>query len=195
MQERICTVILAAGESRRMGTPKMVLPFRGTTILEQVILNVKNSGAGNIMVVLGAWRENIEKMLSKSEVDWCFNRNFSSGMLSSVLCGLDNTHGSFMVIPGDQPLITSGSINMVIEKFGSSGKGIIVAMYNGKRGHPVIIHEKYRNEIKYIEPSKGLREILLLHADDVLEVDTGDPGILKDFDTYEEYLNEMNQIS
>jgi molybdenum cofactor cytidylyltransferase len=195
MQEKVCAVILAAGESRRMGTPKMVLPFKGTTILEQVILNVRNSGAGNIMVVLGAWRGNIEKILSKSEVDLCFNRNFSSGMLSSVLCGLDNTHGSFMVIPGDQPLISSESINMVIEKFRTSGKGIIVAVYNGKRGHPVLIHEKYRKEIKNIDAAKGLRELLVLHAGDVLEVDTGDPGVLKDFDTYEEYLNEMNQIS
>jgi molybdenum cofactor cytidylyltransferase len=195
MQDKICAIILAAGESRRMGTPKMVLPFKGTTILEQVILNVRNSGAGNIMVVLGAWRGNIEKILSKSEVDWCFNRYFSSGMLSSVLCGLDNTHGSFMVIPGDQPLISSKSINMVIEKFRTSGKGIIVAVYNGKRGHPVLVHEKYRKEIKNIDPSKGLRELLVLHSGDVLEVDTGDPGVLKDFDTYEEYLNEMNQIS
>jgi molybdenum cofactor cytidylyltransferase len=195
MQEKICAVILAAGESRRMGTPKMVLPFKGTTILEQVIRNVRNSDAGNIMVVLGAWRENIEKMLSKSEVDWCFNRNFSSGMLSSVLCGLDNTHGPFMVIPGDQPLISTESINMVIEKFRSSGKGIIVAVYSGKRGHPVLMHEKYRREIKFINPSRGLRELLILHADDVLDVETGDPGVLKDFDTYEEYLDEMNQIS
>jgi molybdenum cofactor cytidylyltransferase len=195
MQEKVCAIILAAGESRRMGTPKMVLPFKGTTILEQVILNVRNSKAGNIMVVLGAWKGNIEKILRKSEVDCCFNRNFSSGMLSSVLCGLDNTHGSFMVIPGDQPLISSESINIIIEKFTTSGKGIIVAMYNGKRGHPVLIHEKYRSEIKFLDPSKGLRELLERHAGDVLEVDTGDPGVLKDFDTYEEYLNEMNQIS
>jgi CTP:molybdopterin cytidylyltransferase MocA len=66
-------------------------------------------------------------------------------------------------------------------------------VYNGKRGHPLLIDRKYRNEIGKLNKSEGLRSLAYLFSEDVLEVETECLGILRDFDTYDEYLNEINQ--
>ena len=103
-------IILAAGESRRMGFPKMLLPFNGRTMLENVIRNVTGSAVDNIVVVLGADKDSIINLLGKSSVNYCYNENYKDGMLSSVKCGFRNIPSDFeavLVFQGDQPLITS----------------------------------------------------------------------------------------
>ena len=99
-----------------------------------------------------------------------------------------------LVFQGDQPLITSNAVNEVIEAYLSSKYGIVIPVYDGKRGHPILIDRKYRNEIVKLSPRVGLRELTLRFHDDILEVKTEEPGILKDFDTYKEYLEGTNQI-
>ena len=84
-------------------------------------------------------------------------------------------------------------INRIIEGYRSSGKGIVIPVYKDKRGHPLLIDRKYRNEIEMLDDREGLRSLSHKFPDDVLEVDTDDPGILRDFDTYEEYEKEINQ--
>jgi molybdenum cofactor cytidylyltransferase len=193
----IWAIILAAGESKRMGSPKMLLPFMGITIIENVIANVSGSKVDNIMVVLGADRDSIVKLIRTKAVNYCYNENYKDGMLSSVLCGFRNIpigHSAVLVFQGDQPLITPNAINSVIEVYLSSGKGIVIPVYESKRGHPILIDRKYRNEIQKLNPAEGLRSLALKYSDDVLEVNTDVAGILRDFDTYDEYKNEINKI-
>jgi len=119
-------------------------------------------------------------------------------MLSSVICGIRNLPedvSSILVFPGDQPLISHATISGIIKKSLSSDKGIFIPVYKSRRGHPVLIDAKYKSEIMRLDPDEGLRSLSASHSGDVCEIDTMDPGILKDFDTYEEYLNEINQIS
>jgi molybdenum cofactor cytidylyltransferase len=190
-------IILAAGESTRMGFPKMLLTFNETTMIEKVIANVTESKVDNIIVVLGAYCDELIKLIGKLDVKWCYNENFKKGMLSSVQCGFRNLpsdYRSVLVFQGDQPLISSGSINTVIEAYISSGKGIIIPVYIGKRGHPILIGSKYGNEIEKLSPERGLRSLAEKFSYDVLEVDTNEAGILTDFDTYDEYKNGINQI-
>lgn len=78
----IWAIILAAGESKRMGSPKMLLPFMGITIIENVIANVSGSKVDNIMVVLGADRDSIVKLIRTKAVNYCYNENYKDGMLS-----------------------------------------------------------------------------------------------------------------
>jgi molybdenum cofactor cytidylyltransferase len=193
----IWAIILAAGESKRMGSPKMLLPFMGITMIENVIANVSGSKVDNIMVVLGADRDSIVKLIRTKAVNYCYNENYKDGMLSSVLCGFRNIpigHSAVLVFQGDQPLITPNAINSVIEVYLSSGKGIVIPVYESKRGHPILIDRKYRNEIQKLNPAEGLRSLALKYSDDVLEVNTDIAGILRDFDTYDEYKNEINKI-
>ena len=193
----IWAIILAAGESKRMGSPKMLLPFKGFTMIENVIANVSGSKVDNIMVVLGADRDSIVKLIRTKAVNYCYNENYKDGMLSSVVCGFRNIpidHSAVLVFQGDQPLITPKAINSVIEVYLSSGKGIVIPVYESKRGHPILIDRKYRNEIQKLNPAEGLRSLALKYSDDVLEVNTDVAGILRDFDTYDEYKNEINKI-
>jgi len=190
-------IILAAGESRRMGSPKMLLPFRGKTMIENVIANVSESKADNLMVVLGAEKESIIRLIGEMSLEYCFNESYREGMLSSVQCGFRNLPSDLsavLVFQGDQPLITPIAIDAVIEAYLSSGKGIIIPVYKSRRGHPILIDIKYRDEIGKLSSVIGLRSLAEKFPGDVLEVDTDEPGILRDFDTYEEYLEEINQI-
>jgi molybdenum cofactor cytidylyltransferase len=194
--EEIWAIILAAGESKRMGFPKMLLDFNGSTMLENVIRNVENSAVNNILVVLGAYRNELVELVARQKVNYCYNDNYKDGMLSSVKCGLGNLPADFeavLIFQGDQPLIYPEVVNMLINSFRASGKGIVIPAHNGRRGHPVLIDRKYRKDIVSLDASEGLRALAHLFADDVLEVEVNDPGILRDFDTYEEYKNN-NQI-
>jgi molybdenum cofactor cytidylyltransferase len=190
-------IVLAAGESKRMGSPKMLLPFNGRTMIENVIANVLDSKIRNIMVVLGADREPIVKLIETKAVNYCYNENYKDGMLSSVVCGFRNLpigYSAVLVFQGDQPLVTPKAINSVIEVYISSGKGIVIPVFKSKRGHPILINRKYGNEIFKLDPDEGLRSLALKFPDDVTEADTDEAGILRDFDTYDEYKNGINQI-
>lgn len=196
--DNIWAVVLAAGESRRMGTPKMLLPLRGKAMVEQVIMNIRNAGIKNILAVIGAEKEKLPMLLQKLSVNFCLNNNYREGMLSSVTCGLRNLPEevqSIMIFPGDQPLISPVTISRLTEAYFTCGKGILIPVYDNKRGHPLLFDAGYRKEIESLDTSESLRSLSSAHPDDVAEIETDDPGILKDFDTYDEYLKEVNQIS
>ena len=189
-------IILAAGESKRMGFPKMLLNFNGITMLERVINNVKGAGIENVMVVLGAEAEKLKIIAEKCGVIYCINNNYTEGMLSSVKCGIHNLPSSFravLVFPGDQPLIQPVSVNRILDAFEDSGKGIVIPVCRKKRGHPILIDSKYRNEILNLTDRGGLRTLVTLFPDDLLEVEVDDEGILKDFDNFDDYIREINQ--
>ncbi len=169
----IHAIILAAGESKRMGFPKMLLDFNGKTMLERVIENVRSSEVSHI------------------------NEHYKKGMLSSVRCGVANIPedcDAVLVFQGDQPFIAPGVINTVIEAYRSSEKGLVIPVYKKKRGHPLLISRKYLEKIALLDDHEGLRSLAYLYSDDVLEVETDDPAILRDFDTYDEYKKVINQI-
>jgi molybdenum cofactor cytidylyltransferase len=193
----IWAVILAAGESKRMGSPKMLLPFNGSTIIECVISNVAKSGVDKIIVVLGAEKETLIHLLGKLHVEYCYNEDYKKGMLSSVQCGFKNLPScckASLVFQGDQPLITSDTINTVINAYASSEKGIVIPVFERKRGHPVMIDMKYRHDIDQLSPDNGLRSLSYMFPADVLEVVTEESGILRDFDTYDQYMKGINLI-
>jgi molybdenum cofactor cytidylyltransferase len=196
--DNLWAIILAGGESRRMGTPKMLLPFHGSTMLEKVIELVKGSGIQNIIVVLGAERERISELLKSKNVKICYNERYTEGMLSSVICGISCLPGdaeAVLVFQGDEPLIRSSSVRKVVDAFRSAQNGLVIPVFEKRRGHPLLIAAKYMKEVPGIDPSRGLRALAEKHTGDVKEVDVDDPGILKDFDTFEEYTKEINQIS
>lgn len=192
----IWAIILAAGESKRMKVPKMLLPFDGKPMIEKVILNVKGSDVSDILVVLGSFRDEIIAAIEDLPARYCYNEHYRDGMLSSVKCGFRNLPEDFdavLVFPGDQPFIEPGVINKMISAFRQTKTGIIVPVYRKKRGHPVLISSKYRDDVYSLAGNEGLRALSSLHPGDVFEVNIRSQGILKDFNTKEDYLNEINQ--
>jgi len=194
----IWAIVLAAGESKRMGSPKMLLTFKGKSMLENVIENVRKSNVDHILVVTGAYRGKITDLVSKLDVTCCYNDKYPEGMLSSVKCGFRNIPKDFeavLIFQGDQPLIKPVVINKVIEAFRSSDKNIVIPLCDKKRGHPLLIGKIYRDKIETLDANEGLRSLAYICNEDVLEIETHDPDILVDFDTYEEYKKEINQKS
>jgi molybdenum cofactor cytidylyltransferase len=193
---KIWAIILAAGESKRMKVPKMLLLFNGKTMIEKVIENVTQSEVFCTLVVLGSYRDEILASISYLPINHCYNENYRKGMLSSVQCGFKNLplhYDAVLVFPGDQPFIEPDVINLIINAYRETGKGIIIPVYRKKRGHPMLIDFKYRDVINNLKDNEGLRALSNKYQEDVFEVRTKSPGILKDFDTKEDYLNEINK--
>jgi CTP:molybdopterin cytidylyltransferase MocA len=188
-------IILAAGESKRMKTRKLLLPFHGSTMIEKVIDNVISSEIKNILVVLGSGREEILEVIKSLPVKHCYNENFTDGMLSSVKRGfryLPKSMDAVLIFLGDQPGIPGHVVKKLIRVYEESKKGILMPVFKQKRGHPVLIDCKYRNEIEKLDEKEGLRSLAIKFPDDVLEVEVDDDGILRDIDTREEYLKETS---
>jgi molybdenum cofactor cytidylyltransferase len=190
----IWTIILAAGESKRMGEPKMLLPFGGKTIIEAVAESVVSSEVDGSLVVLGAERERIEEKIKDYGIKSVFNPDFRSGMLSSVQCGFkavpEGTR-AVLVVLGDQPRISSGIINQLIEAHQKTGKGIVLPVFERERGHPVIIDMKYREEVENLGPDIGLRGTVYSHPEDILEVEVDTPAVIQDIDYESDYEREL----
>jgi molybdenum cofactor cytidylyltransferase len=186
----IWAVILAAGESRRMGTQKLLLPFGDTTVVGAVARTAQASRAGGTIVVLGADRDAVRGELADRGVGFAVNEDFRLGMLSSVQAGfraLPAGARAAVVMLGDQPFLAAGVVDAVIAAYEESGRGLVIPTFGGRRGHPVLIDLKYRDEVLGLEPADGLRRLMRAHPGDIREVEAGDANILRDLDTPEDY--------
>jgi len=194
----IWAIILAAGESRRMGEPKLLLPFGGKTIIETVVNNAVQSKADGVLVVLGSSAEEIAGQIKNFPAKTSVNPNFRQGMLSSIQWGFESMPEgtrAVLVMLADQPMIPSSVIDRVIDAYRKTEKSIVLPVYNKRRGHPILIDMKHRDEVKQISPDTGLRALIHNHAEDILEVDVDAPGILRDIDTLEDYDKEIWRMS
>ena len=191
----IWAMILAAGESKRMGKPKLLLSFGEKTMIEAVIGNAVQSKAENILVVLGSDQEKIEEKIKDLPVKVVFNPNFREGMLSSAQTGfqaLPEDAQAVLVFLGDQPAISHAIIDKVIDAYNRTKKGIVLPVFEGNRGHPVLIDMKYKDEVEKLSAHVGLRGVVYSHPEDVQEVEVETPSILRDIDDPEDYDRELD---
>jgi molybdenum cofactor cytidylyltransferase len=192
----IWAVILAAGESRRMGTQKLLLPFGETTIVEAVVRTALDAQIDRALAVLGSDRDAIRLKLAPYGVEFAVNEDFKRGMLSSVQTGfraLPADAEAAVVMLGDQPFLPARVVDAVIGAYRASGKGIVVPTYRGRRGHPVLIGLEYRDEVLSLDPAVGLRQLLIAHPDDVFEAEVDDTNFLRDLDLPEDYAGELKR--
>jgi len=194
---KISSIILAAGESRRMGDLKQLLPFGEKTVIETVLDKFLQVEFHEIIVVLGYCAEEIHAKLGKYPIKVVVNEKYGDGMLSSVQCGIeysDELTEAFMIGLCDQPFIEPYIISTLIDHFNTKGKGIILPDYNGKRGHPIIIHSKYRGEIFELDHNIGLRQLIHSHEDDISIVEFDSNIIVRDMDFPEDYKRELRVL-
>lgn len=190
----ICAVVLAAGESRRMGSQKALLPFGGKTVIGHVVDELLSSDIEAVYVVVGHEGNRIAEELSRRDVTVVTNPDYKRGMLSSVRCGLQaipQQCETVLVALGDQPAITSELVNDIVRASSSTDKGILVPMYQGNRGHPMLFSIHYRDEIMTSFDNVGLRGLLHTHPEDIFELAVSTPTVLSDMDYPEDYRREL----
>jgi molybdenum cofactor cytidylyltransferase len=189
----ISTILLAAGESKRMGQPKQLMPLGQSTILEQTIDNLLNSMVSETIVVLGYKAEEVKKAVADKPVKIAINSYYQHGMSTSIIAGLymvDTGARAVIIALGDQPFVDSQTINRLIEAFADNEKGIAVPVYQGRRGNPVIFDIRYKDELLRLKGDIGGRGIIKQHPDDVLEVVVDCKGVCVDIDTMDSYNGE-----
>jgi len=190
----IWAIVLAAGLSTRMGKQKLLLPYEGKTIVEKVVENILNSGISNVLVILGANKVELTDVLKVWPVKTLWNEDFREGMHSSVAFGvksLSSNAKAVLIFLGDQPFISGNVAGNVCEAWKNSGKGIIIPLFEGKRGHPTLYDMKYRTELSNLDPEVGLRSVARKFPEDVFEMETFCPEIVRDIDTPDDYAHEL----
>jgi molybdenum cofactor cytidylyltransferase len=195
MDTALAGIVLAAGESRRMGTPKQLLPFGERTILERVVDTLLTAGVGQVIVVLGHLADRVRTVLGDRPVQAIVNGAYRQGMLSSVKCGvqaISTDHNAVLFALGDQPQIDSAVVREVIRAYRAGDAGIVIPRYNGKKGHPIIINlSRYREAIIDLPDSLGLNALMQEYADDVHLIDVTTEDIIHDIDVPEDYTREL----
>jgi molybdenum cofactor cytidylyltransferase len=195
--DNIWTIVLAAGASERMGQPKMLLPFDGKNILGKVVDTAVEVTGAQVVVVLDERQEEILINVRELFVSFTFNPDPSQGMLSSVISGLNalpETTTAFFLFLGDQPQIQAKVAQNLKESWMKDPGGILIPVYGGKRGHPVLISIRYQEEIKNLPAEYGLKGLMLRHPGEIRELECGAPEILRDIDTPADYRYETGLI-
>jgi molybdenum cofactor cytidylyltransferase len=191
VSKKITAIILAAGQSRRMGQPKMLLPWGGITVLGKVIETLQAAGLEDLVVVTGGAREQVEAIVGGS-AQVVFNVGYSnSEMLGSIQCGLGAIKPeaqAALICLGDQPQVRVGSVQVILQEYESTGASLIVPSYQMKRGHPWLVARELWNEILEMRSPESPREFLNHHAKEIKYINVDTPSILADLDTPEDYL-------
>ncbi|MBN2773649.1 MAG: XdhC family protein [Prolixibacteraceae bacterium] len=189
-RKEIWCMVLAAGESKRMKQQKLLMPYDGKTIIETVVGKAKDSEADKVLVVTGSHSENVETRIKPYQIQCVENKEYQKGMFSSVLCGINAIPAkvnAVIVMLGDQPMIQTSVINSLIKEYHKKQRGIIIPVFLGQRGHPVLIDLKFRKEINNLTGNTGLRELMELNPDEIVELEVDSEEILRDLDTPEDY--------
>jgi molybdenum cofactor cytidylyltransferase len=199
VDKALAGVVLAAGESRRMGRPKQLLPFGERTILERVVDTLLTAGVGEVVVVLGHLADRVRPVLGARPVRAVVNESYRQGMLSSVKCGvraIGAGYDAVLFALGDQPHIESAVVREVIRAYRAGSAGMVIPRYGAKKGHPIVINlQIYREAILNLPDDGGLNALMQEHADDVCLIDVATEDIIRDIDVPDDYTRELARFT
>jgi molybdenum cofactor cytidylyltransferase len=173
-----------------MGELKQLMPFGRSTIVEQVVDNLLCSAVDEVIAVVGYEAEDVMKAIAVKPIKLVINPDYEQGMSTSIITGLKLVNSGVqgvMLVLGDQPLVNSQIINRLIEEFYNHDKGIVVPVYRGRRGHPIIFAVKYKEQLQELSGDVGGIQIIEDHPDDILEVSVDSESVVVDFDTTDDY--------
>jgi molybdenum cofactor cytidylyltransferase len=203
----IHAILLAAGQSRRMGAQKLLLPFAGGTVIGHIAAQIAAGGVDGIVAVVRPGAADVAEALAGQAVRMVTNPDADGDMLSSVRCGLRALPAecdAVLVALGDQPAVTAELIRRMIAAFhaaapapapAASATGrIVVPAYEGRRGHPMLFSACYRREILADFDGAGLRGLLAAHPAEVIDLPAAGPAVLSDMDGPEDYRRELARL-
>jgi molybdenum cofactor cytidylyltransferase len=184
----ISAIILAAGQSKRMGQPKMLMPWEATTVVGKVIQTIRSAGVEDIILVTNS---KIASKLVPSDYECRIALNDSGEMLKSTQLGLQAQKPSAeatLICLGDQPQVEERSVRNVCNGFLQNKSRIVVPSYQMRRGHPWLIAKELWEEVLHLHEPKSMRDFLNSHKNEILYIEHDSPSILQDLDTPADYL-------
>jgi len=186
----IHALVLAAGESRRMGMPKPLLRFGGTTFLGRILSVLQRADVAGITVVLGARAEMVRALVDLSAVNVVVNEDYPQGQLSSLIKGLKSLPedaDAMLLCLVDHPFITTEIVDQIVGAFRETHEPIVVPVFEGRRGHPALFARSLFDELANAPPDKGARHVVSSNEDKTLEVNVRDRAVLMSIDTPQDY--------
>jgi molybdenum cofactor cytidylyltransferase len=197
----IPAIVLAAGKSTRMGSPKAMLALGGgDTFLSRIIRTFHDAGVNDVIVVVGHQAEAIRASLAATGVTARFvdNPAYESGQFSSLVAGLDAADrpdvAAVLVTLVDVPLVTAATIDAVLEHFRRSHAPIVRPTRGTEHGHPVLIAQSLFAELRRADPSSGAKPVVRAHASAAGDIAIADAGAFLDIDTMDEYRRAVGVI-
>ena len=187
----IVAVVLAAGESRRMGFPKALLPLGSGTFLDRILTTLQESGLSEPMVVIGAHARHIQPALAERAVRIMMNPDYEKGQLSSIkraLEHMDPNVGGCLLWPVDHPAVSRGVVEKLIQLFLDVKPLLALPVYEGQRGHPAILSAALFQEILDTPTEAGMKGVVQRHQDDIALLLTAESAVAHDIDTPEDFF-------
>ena len=188
--EKIHAVILAGGQSKRMGTKnKLLVPINGKPMVALTAETIIASKASSVVIVTGFEHQKIKESIKTSNIEFIHNKNFRNGISSSVVSAIKSAPedcSAILIGLGDMPKITVSHINKLIDAYNPlEGRAICVPTWKGKRGNPVLWSRRFFPEMLELKGDFGAKELMGKYAELVVEVEMNDNGIVMDIDTPE----------
>jgi molybdenum cofactor cytidylyltransferase len=188
----ISAVVLAAGQSKRMGQPKTLLPWGKSTIIEHVLSILLKAGVEDIHIVVGGLRKQLTLALRDYPLEIIYNKDYRNGeMLTSIQLGiqsLQNESGATLIVLGDQPQIDANIVLAILRRYKSLNSQIIVPSYMMKRGHPLLIARPLWNSLLKMTPPMTLRDFLNMNNKQIDYLVVDNQSVVQDLDTPDDYL-------
>ena len=193
----ITAIVLAAGLSQRMGRFKPLLTLGAYRTIERVVNFFQAAGIGEILVVTGHRAAEIRQAIAHPNVRWADNPDYHDGMFTSVLAGIRalpaHCH-AFFIHPVDIPLVRPHTVRRLTAAFEDTSATILYPTFDGRRGHPTLIHSCLGPRILQWPGSGGLRAFLKRHEADSLEFPVVDEAVLLDLDTPADYSRMLARL-
>ncbi len=193
----VSAIVLAAGESRRMGQDKLLVPYGRSTVLQHVIEALQSSDLDEVVVVVSKGAKDVAKLVKATRAKLVLNPDSSRGMLSSVRCGLEGVSpqtDAVMVVLGDQPSLSADIVDQLIYTYQGTESSIVVPKCRGRRGHPLLFSMKFKSDVMEHYDEVGLRGLLNAHSEHVFELPIRSDSILNDLDTLDDYQRELDRL-
>lgn len=189
---RIGGILLAAGESRRMGAVnKLALPIDGQPLLRRTAQTLLASRLQALVVVLGHEADQARRLIEDLELKIVCNERYTEGQMTSVHRGLEALAGVYegvMIGLADQPLLIPEDVDTLIDAFGNRERGsVLVPTYRGRRGNPIVLANEHRDEILRGERNLGCKRFIERNPDLVTTVEMDTDHVVFDLDTPEDY--------
>ncbi|HIN23313.1 MAG TPA: nucleotidyltransferase family protein [Dehalococcoidia bacterium] len=192
----IGAILLAAGESSRMGQLKALLPWRNTTLLEHQLRSLLDAGVQQVVVVVGHDADRLKPFIEAVEgASWALNNDYLQGKTTSLKTGVAALSGQpisdVLLLNVDQPR-SAATVRMLLERHQASSFRITIPTHGGKGGHPIFISAELLPELAEIdEGSQGLKAVVRRHTDATERFELNDPSVLWDLNTPEQYQKAL----
>ncbi|MBI5961267.1 MAG: putative selenium-dependent hydroxylase accessory protein YqeC [Chloroflexi bacterium] len=196
VQRRVAAIVLAAGESSRMGQSKPLLRWDNRTVIETIVSRLIPAYLAETLVITGYRGDEVARVLAQQPIQIVPNPRYAQGeMLSSLQTGLralPENITACLVVMGDQPMIEGRVVQSILAAYAQGQGEIVIPTYRGERGHPVLFGRRFWSEL--LELSSGApREVIRRHPDQVAAVEVETDSILRDIDTPEQYRQERRR--